>query len=132
MQFNDSVQYSYFAVDVDDLDYEYAITGSVGQPYIAYMDIGTNGGGSPAEGTIKNLDFVTANGSSLTKINDSGYTPSNSLFSINGSSSLETNYYFRRINDTVLYYISPTTSGLVITEIGDGNKKKATDENCNS
>lgn len=132
MQFNDSVQYSYFAVDVDDLDYEYAITGSVGQPYIAYMDIGTNGGGSPAEGTIKNLDFVTANGSSLTRINDSGYTPSNSLFSINGASSLETNYYFRRINDTVLYYISPTTSGLVITEIGDGNKKKATDENCNS
>lgn len=129
--YNGTVKYRYFAIDVDDLDYEYAITGSANQPYIAYMDIGANGGGSSTDkGEIKNLDFVTANGSTLTKLTDSDYKESNSLFSIDGTSTSNVSYFFRRVDATVFYYISNTSSELSVSEIGSGTKKKASSQDC--
>ena len=129
--YNGTVKYRYFAIDVDDLDYEYAMTGSANQPYIAYMDIGANGGGSSTDkGEIKNLDFVTANGSTLTKLTDSDYKESNSLFSIDGTSTSNVSYFFRRVDATVFYYISNTSSGLSVSEIGSGTKKKASSQDC--
>lgn len=134
MQFNSTVKYRYLAVDVNDLDYEYAIVGITGGPYIAYMDIGANGGGSTTDkGSINKLDFVTADANEkLTKLTDPGYTASNSLFSINGTSSSEYVYSFRRINDSILYYVSPIGSGFTITEIGTGTKKKTDNADCKS
>lgn len=100
-------------------------------PYIAYMDIGANGGGSSTDkGEIKNLDFVTANGSTLTKLTDSDYKESNSLFSIDGTSTSNVSYFFRRVDATVFYYISNTSSGLSVSEIGSGTKKKASSQDC--
>lgn len=134
MQFNNTVKYQYFAVDVNDLDYEYAILGTDGLPYIAYLDIGANGGGSTTDkGSISKLDFVTADANEkLTKLTDPGYTASNSFFSINGTSSSEYVYSFRRINDSILYYVSPIGSGFTITEIGTGTKKKTDNADCKS
>ena len=134
MQFNRTVKYQYFAVDVNDLDYEYAILGTDGLPYIAYLDIGANGGGSTTDkGSISKLDFVTADANEkLTKLTDPGYTASNSFFSINGTSSSEYVYSFRRINDSILYYVSPIGSGFTITEIGTGTKKKTDNADCKS
>ena len=134
MLFNSTVKYQYFAVDVNDLDYEYAILGTVGGPYIAYLDIGANGGGSTTDkGSISKLDFVTADANEkLTKLTDPGYTASNSFFSINGTSASEYVYSFRRINDSILYYVSPIGSGFTITEIGTGTKKKTDNADCKS
>lgn len=134
MQFNSTVKYQYFAVDVNDLDYEYAILGTEGLPYIAYLDIGANGGGSTTDkGSISKLDFVTADANEkLTKLTDPGYTASNSFFSINGTSASEYVYSFRRINDSILYYVSPIGSGFTITEIGTGTKKKTDNADCKS
>ena len=134
MLFNSTVKYRYLTVDVKDLDYEYAILGTVGGPYIAYLDIGANGGGSATDkGSISKLDFVTADANEkLTKLTDAGYTESNSLFSINGTSSSEYVYSFRRINDSILYYVSPIGSGFTITEIGTGTKKKTDNADCKS
>lgn len=134
MQFNNTVKYQYFAVDVNDLDYEYAILGTDGLPYIAYLDIGANGGGSTTDkGSISKLDFVTADANEkLTKLTDPGYTASNSFFSINGTSSSEYVYSFRRINDSILYYVSPIGSGFTITELGTGTKKKTDNADCKS
>lgn len=134
IRFKRTVKYRYFAVDVTDLDYEYAIVGVSGGPYIAYLDIGANGGGSTTDkGSISKLDFVTADANEkLTKLTDPGYTESNSLFSINGTSSSEYVYSFRRINDSILYYVSPIGSGFTITEIGTGTKKKTDNADCKS
>lgn len=134
MKFNSTVKYQYFAVDVNDLDYEYAILGTDGLPYIAYLDIGANGGGSTTDkGSISKLDFVTADANEkLTKLTDPGYTASNSFFSINGTSASEYVYSFRRINDSILYYVSPIGSGFTITEIGTGTKKKTDNADCKS
>ena len=134
MQFNSTVKYQYFAVDVNDLDYEYAILGTDGLPYIAYLDIGANGGGSTTDkGSISKLDFVTADANEkLTKLTDPGYTASNSFFSINGTSASEYVYSFRRINDSILYYVSPIGSGFTITELGTGTKKKTDNADCKS
>lgn len=134
MTFYDKVNYRYLAVDVKDLNYEYAIVGTAGLPYIAYLDIGANGGGSTTDkGSISKLDFVTADANEkLTKLTDAGYTESNSLFSINGTSSSEYVYSFRRINDSILYYVSPIGSGFTITEIGTGTKKKTDNADCKS
>lgn len=134
IRFGKNVKYRYFAVDVTDLDYEYAIVGVSGGPYIAYMDIGANGGGSTTDkGSISKLDFVTADANEkLTKLTDAGYTASNSFFSINGTSASEYVYSFRRINDSILYYVSPIGSGFTITEIGTGTKKKTDNADCKS
>ena len=134
MQFNNTVKYRYLAVDVNDLDYEYAIVGITGGPYIAYLDIGANGGGSTTDkGSISKLDFVTADANEkLAKLTDPGYTASNSFFSINGTSSSEYVYSFRRIKDSILYYVSPIGSGFTITEIGTGTKKKTDNADCKS
>ena len=134
MLFNSTVKYRYLTVDVNDLDYEYAILGTVGGPYIAYLDIGANGGGSTTDkGSISKLDFVTADANEkLTKLTDPGYTASNSFFSINGTSASEYVYSFRRINDSILYYVSPIGSGFTITEIGTGTKKKTDNADCKS
>lgn len=103
-------------------------------PYIAYLDIGANGGGSTTDkGSISKLDFVTADANEkLTKLTDPGYTASNSFFSINGTSASEYVYSFRRINDSILYYVSPIGSGFTITEIGTGTKKKTDNADCKS
>ena len=125
----------YFELSISDSDvnagYEYAVTTNAGSPYIAYMDIGANGGGSTTDkGEIKDLDFVTANGSTLTKLTDSDYKESNSLFSIDGTSTSDVSYFFRRVDATVFYYISNTSSGLSVSEIGSGTKKKASTQDC--
>ena len=98
------------------------------------MDIGANGGGSTTDkGSISKLDFVTADANEkLTKLTDPGYTTSNSFFSINGTSSSEYVYSFRRINDSILYYVSPIGSGFTITELGTGTKKKTDNADCKS
>lgn len=128
----------YFGVSVtqDDIDngIEFAIT--KGHPLsknvnIDYIDVGANGGGSSTDkGEIKDLDFVTANGSTLTKLTDSDYKKSNSLFSIEGTSTSDVSYFFRRVDATVFYYISNTSSGLSVNEIGSGTKKKASSQDC--
>lgn len=127
-----------FSVTQSDIDngIEFAITkGLVSKNvYIDYIDIGANGGGSTTDkGSISKLDFVTADANEkLTKLTDPGYTESNSLFSINGTSSSEYVYSFRRINDSILYYVSPIGSGFTITEIGTGTKKKTDNADCKS
>lgn len=125
----------YFGVEVSDLNYEYAIfsPAQVGG-YVAYIDIGANGGGSTTDkGSISKLDFVTADANEkLTKLTDPGYTASNSFFSINGTSASEYVYSFRRINDSILYYVSPIGSGFTITELGTGTKKKTDNADCKS
>ena len=128
----------YFGVSVtqDDINngIEFAIT--KGHSYsenvnIDYIDVGANGGGSTTDkGEIKDLDFVTANGSTLTKLTDSDYKESNSLFSIDGTSTSDVSYFFRRVDATVFYYISNTSSGLSVGEIGSGTKKKASSQDC--
>lgn len=130
-------KYGYFEKEAE-IGKEYFITyyNSSGftAPYIAYLDIGANGGGSTTDkGSINKLDFVTADANEkLTKLTDPGYTESNSLFSINGTSSSEYVYSFRRINDSILYYVSPIGSGFTITEIGTGTKKKTDNADCKS
>lgn len=130
-------KYGYFEKEAE-IGKEYFITyyNSSGftAPYIAYLDIGANGGGSTTDkGSINKLDFVTADANEkLTKLTDPGYTASNSLFSINGTSSSEYVYSFRRINDSILYYVSPIGSGFTITEIGTGTKKKTDNADCKS
>lgn len=130
-------KYGYFEKEAE-IGKEYFITyyNSSGftAPYIAYLDIGANGGGSTTDkGSINKLDFVTADANEkLTKLTDPGYTASNSLFSINGTSSSEYVYSFRRINDSILYYVSPIGSGFTITEIGNGTKKKTDNADCKS
>ncbi len=131
----------YFGVSVTQNDInngiEFAITKAHSMSknvYIDYIDIGANGGGSTTDkGSISKLDFVTADANEkLTKLTDASYTASNSLFSINGTSSTESVYSFRRINDSILYYVSSVSSGLTITEIGTGTKKKTDNADCKS
>lgn len=131
----------YFGISVTQSDIdngiEFAITKAHSMSknvYIDYIDIGANGGGSTTDkGSISKLDFVTADANEkLTKLTDAGYTASNSLFSINGTSSSEYVYSFRRINDSILYYVSPIGSGFTITEIGTGAKKKTDNADCKS
>lgn len=138
---NETLTPYYFGISVTQSDIdngiEFAITKAhpvSNNVYIDYMDIGANGGGSTTDkGSINKLDFVTADANEkLTKLTDAGYTESNSLFSINGTSSSEYVYSFRRINDSILYYVSPIGSGFTITEIGTGTKKKTDNADCKS
>lgn len=130
-------KYGYFEKEAE-MGKEYFITyynsSNFTAPYIAYLDIGANGGGSTTDkGSISKLDFVTADANEkLTKLTDPGYTASNSFFSINGTSSNEYVYSFRRINDSILYYVSPIGSGFTITELGTGTKKKTDNADCKS
>ena len=130
-------KYGYFEKEAE-MGKEYFITyynsSNFTAPYIAYLDIGANGGGSTTDkGSISKLDFVTADANEkLTKLTDPGYTTSNSFFSINGTSSSEYVYSFRRINDSILYYVSPIGSGFTITELGTGTKKKTDNADCKS
>ena len=141
----------YFGVDVtqEDIDngYEFFITkyasDMLANPYIIYIDVGTNGGSS--EDTKKELgqfDFVTKDSNNkLTKIktknsdntysDNSDYSKSNVTFKI-GDTTGDTTLAFRRIDqDTngVLYYQSVDS---ILTPSGTGKNNEASDDNCNS
>ena len=141
-----SCKYGYFEKEAK-INNEYYIafynTASYDAPYIAYMDIGVNGGDTPTDDrtSLANFDFVTKDSNSLTKIktkNDDGtystnndYSKSNVTFKI-GDTTGDTTLAFRRIDqDTngVLYYQSVDS---ILTPSGTGKNNEASDDNCNS
>lgn len=148
----------YITIDVTDEDieagYEFAITngdgGSGYKPYIAYIDIGAEGG--TAEQTpvdlLSGIDFVkisNVTSSGFEDMLDTNYSKSNLLFAINlGDSSTSAvvgvAYYYRRkditgdedYTDVVLYFdeSSSTTTGLSLKTLGTGTAVKASDRTC--
>ena len=144
-----SCKYGYFEYDAST-DCEYFITfytnkSSDDAPYIAYMDIGTEGGSgdtpSDTRTLITNFDFVTKENNVLTKIKNADgtaiegntYTKSDIFFEIDDTTMTRTFAWRRTTADgkvAVLYYDSVSTT--VVTPVGNGNKKTSSDENCNS
>ena len=132
-----ALQAYYYAFDVTDDDvssgYEFAITQNVGKPYIAYLDIGNNGGSDEDDRTIlTGFDFVEKDSNdSIIKITDDSYTKSKVSFKISnatggGASTSAYSYYFRRTGETtVLYYFTPTSGGgLSFTVLGTSANAK--------
>lgn len=124
-------KYGYFEYDATT-DYEYFITfytnnSSDDAPYIAYMDIGTNGGSDEDDRTsLKGFDFVEKDdNNAIVKISDAGYTKSGVAFKISNTktdtaSTSAYSFYFKRTGEkTVLYYYIPSTGGgLTLTPLG--------------
>ncbi len=148
----------YITIDVTEADieagYEFAITNGDGgdgyKPYIAYIDIGAEGGTAdqtPVD-LLNGIDFVkisNVTSSGFEDMLDTNYSKSNLLFAINlAESSTEAvvgvAYYYRRkditgdedYTDVVLYFdeSSSTTTGLTIKTLGAGTAVKASDNTC--
>lgn len=133
----------YFGVTVtqEDIDngYEFFITkyasDMLANPYIVYIDVGTDGGGSSTDEKTYSwsFDFVDKDSSDkIIKINDTSYKKTNLSFVISGTSTTACSYYFRRTGGTTVYYfIDPTTTGFTITADGTtSNALKAKDSDC--
>lgn len=127
----------YFEIEVSENDiksgYEYAVTGGNNyKTYISYIDLGTSAAETTTVATISNIDFVYKVNGSIVKTDDSGYSASNVLYSIEGTTTLEVVIYYRRIqNDGVLYYYE-SIDGLTMTTIGSGSTSKASSNTCES
>lgn len=102
-------------------------------PYLLYLDVGANASTTgETDATISKIDFVYKVNNSIVKVNDDGYTASNVLYSIEGTTTLEVVIYYRRIqNDGVLYYYE-SIDGLTMTTIGSGSTSKASSNACES
>ncbi len=126
----------YIGVDVTDLNYEYAVMApNAASTYVAYIDIGANGGGDEDRKMSWSIDFVEKDSNGIIKINDTGFTASNLMFEIKGNESSAYSYYFRRTsggdNQTVLYFATPDFS--YITPNGSTSYAyKAGDSSCES
>ncbi len=130
-----SCKYGYFEKTAK-VGYEYYIafynTSSYDAPYIAYMDIGTNGGSSEdTRSSLTGFDFVEKQNNAIVKVTDTGYTKSKIAFTISNTSTSAISYYFRRVSDGVLYYYNNSSSGLTFTPMGTGASNMAQDETCN-
>ncbi len=120
-----SCKYGYFEKKAS-VGKEYYIafynTSSYDAPYIAYMDVGTNGGSSTDERTsLKGFDFVEKDSdSNIIKITDANYTNSKVTFTISGTNSTSNfSSYFKRTGQSeVLYYYSPSSSGYAFSVNG--------------
>ena len=129
-----SCKYGYFEKTAY-AGYEYYIafynTSSYDAPYIAYMDIGTNGGTDEDTRTVlTNIDYVTTDSSnSIIKMDDSSYTKSNVSFTISPGLDDTYTYYFKRNSDGVYYYVIDNGYNY-ITSNGTGTSVKSKDENC--
>lgn len=129
----------YFGVDVtqDDIDngYEFFITkyasDILANPYIVYIDIGSNGGTDPDTRTaLTNIDYVTTDSSdSIIKMDDSSYTKSYVSFTISSGLDNTYTYYFKRNSDGVYYYVINNGYNYISSN-GTGTSVKSKDENC--
>lgn len=123
----------YYEIPVDAGDYFLTIYNRDGLlsnfGYILYLDIGANAGDEEVTKafSIEKIDFVYSNNQTNTKpavhlIRDNDYIPSGVIFSIAGTSTLQTFYFYRLIESSVetttVYYYKTTNDGLSITHTG--------------
>ena len=98
-------------------------------PYILYLDIGANAGDEEVTKSfsIEKIDFVYSNNQTDTKpavhlITDKDYIASGVIFSMAGTSTSQTFYFYRLIESsgesTTVYYYGTTNNGLTITPTG--------------
>lgn len=117
-------------------------------PFIIYIDIGSDGGDdSDTRTSLSGFDFVeednkkeivkiknydSANGSYT---DNDKYTKSKVVFPLEGTSNEDVFFYFKRVQEAgVLYFVSPSNSGVTITGIsGTGGVSfgLAKDKSCN-
>lgn len=97
--------------------------------YILYLDIGANAGDEEVTKafSIEKIDFVYSNNQTDTKpavhlITDKDYIASGVIFSMAGTSTSQTFYFYRLIESsgesTTVYYYGTTNDGLTITPTG--------------
>lgn len=97
--------------------------------YILYLDIGANAGDEEVTKSfsIEKIDFVYSNNQTDTKpavhlITDKDYLASGVIFSMAGTSTSQTFYFYRLIESsgesTTVYYYGTTNNGLAITPTG--------------
>jgi hypothetical protein len=125
----------YIEIPLDSGDYWFGPDSADNKcPYILYFDIGANAGDSTEETkeySISKIDFVYSNDASASKpsiylINADGYVVSNVTFSLNGTSTSQTFYFYRLIEGSgdsatnTVYYYRTTTDGLTIAPSGSG------------
>ncbi len=146
---------NYYGLDVsqDDIDagYEYLITayaGNSSRPYILYIDIGSDGGDdSDTRTSLSGFDFVEEdNKNELVKIqnydsangsytDNDKYAKSRVVFPLEGTSNADVFFYFKRVQEAgVLYFVTPSNSGVTITGIsgtGGVSYGLAKDKSCN-
>ena len=90
-------------------------------PYFLYLDIGANANGDSGDtGGTPDIDFTYySSGTTLAKLSDTDYQKSNVAFSISGTPSPTTFYFWRKDSTSgVSYFIEP--SGCTIVVIGTG------------
>ncbi len=98
-----------------------AENGKTNCPYILYFDIGTNAeSGDDDDGGTPDIDFTYySSGTELVKLSDASYQKSDVVFSISGTPSPTTFYFWRKdATSGVSYFVEP--SGCAITPIGNG------------
>lgn len=123
----------YYEIPVDAGDYFLAIKQRDGLlknfAYILYLDIGANAGDEEVTKSfsIEKIDFVYSNNQTDTKpavhlITDKDYLASGVIFSMAGTSTSQTFYFYRLIESsgesTTVYYYGTTNNGLTITPTG--------------
>lgn len=130
-----ALQAYYYTFDVSDADvqagYEFAITQNTGKPYIAYLDIGNNGGGSEEdtkEGKLENIDFYYYKDNALVKV--SSDNKSDVVFDISGDGSAV--FYFNRILNIGVLYYDENVNSLTRTQPSTftGTSVQASDNTC--
>lgn len=125
----------YFEIEVtqEDIDkgYEYAVTGGNNyKTYISYIDLGTQASTTESVASISKVDFVYKVDDKIVKMTDDGYSASNVLYSISGSTTINVIIYYKRIyNKCVLYYYD-SIDGLTMSNIGSGSTSKASSKTC--
>lgn len=90
-------------------------------PYFLYLDIGANANGDSGDtGGTPDIDFTYySSGTTLAKLSDASYQKSDVVFSISGTPSPTTFYFWRKdATSGVSYFVEP--SGCTITPIGTG------------
>ncbi len=108
-------------------------TSSYDAPYIAYMDIGVNGGSSDISyiGTIQDIDFTYVSGNGYAIVDTAkGFDLSKVYFNIDGTTTKEVSLYVMRSINTgnIVYYYFISDGGLTITPSGSPIKKDSHDD----
>lgn len=95
-------------------------------PYFLYLDIGANANGDSGDtGGTPDIDFTYySSRTELAKLSDASYQKSDVVFSISGTPSPTTFYFWRKdATSGVNYFIEP--SGCTITPIGTGTNSNS-------